>query len=93
VERRIRDGAASLGRDASNPFGETRTYAELAGNLRLPGGAAAVRRASGRNRVALLIPCHRMVGSDGELTGYGGGIWRKRRLLEIERAAGRAAIR
>jgi AraC family transcriptional regulator of adaptative response/methylated-DNA-[protein]-cysteine methyltransferase len=49
------------------------------------GSARAVGRANGRNRVAILIPCHRVIGSDGALTGYGGGLWRKQRLLDLER--------
>jgi AraC family transcriptional regulator of adaptative response/methylated-DNA-[protein]-cysteine methyltransferase len=44
-----------------------------------------VARANGANQIALLVPCHRVIGTDGSLTGYGGGLWRKRRLLEIER--------
>jgi O-6-methylguanine DNA methyltransferase len=47
----------------------------------------AVARANGDNRIAILIPCHRVIGSDGSLTGYGGKIWRKERLLALERAA------
>jgi len=47
-----------------------------------------VARANGDNRFAIVVPCHRVVGSDGSLTGYGGGLWRKRRLLEMERGAG-----
>jgi AraC family transcriptional regulator of adaptative response/methylated-DNA-[protein]-cysteine methyltransferase len=68
------------------PYGETRSYGELA---RAVGDAAAVRavaQANGRNRIAILVPCHRVIGADGGLGGYGGGVWRKRRLLEIEGA-------
>ena len=50
-----------------------------------PGTARAVARANGANQLALVIPCHRVIGSDGALTGYGGGLWRKQRLLEMER--------
>jgi AraC family transcriptional regulator of adaptative response/methylated-DNA-[protein]-cysteine methyltransferase len=46
-----------------------------------------VARANGDNRIAILIPCHRVIGANGDLTGYGGGLWRKKRLLEIERSA------
>jgi len=53
-----------------------------------PSAVRAVARANGDNRLAILIPCHRVIGADGALTGYGGGLWRKRRLLELE---GRAA--
>jgi AraC family transcriptional regulator of adaptative response/methylated-DNA-[protein]-cysteine methyltransferase len=66
------------------PYGETRTYEEQA---RVMGRASAVRavgRANGDNRIAIVIPCHRVIGSDGRLTGYGGGLWRKRALLELE---------
>lgn len=66
------------------PPGETRSYDEIAAALGRPGAARAVGRANGRNRVAILIPCHRVIGADGNLTGYGGGLWRKARLLELE---------
>lgn len=66
------------------PAGETRSYDEIALGLGRPGAARAVGRANGRNRVAILIPCHRVIGADGALTGYGGGLWRKQRLLELE---------
>ena len=66
------------------PSGTTRTYAELAVEIGRPTAVRAVARANGDNRIAILIPCHRVVGSDGKLTGYGGGLWRKQRLLEIE---------
>jgi AraC family transcriptional regulator of adaptative response/methylated-DNA-[protein]-cysteine methyltransferase len=69
------------------PRGETRSYEELAAAIGRPGAARAVGRANGRNRIALLIPCHRVLGADGALTGYGGGLWRKARLLELERGA------
>lgn len=73
------------------PYGETRSYAEQAAAVGRPSAVRAVAGANGRNRVAILVPCHRVVGADGRLAGYGGGVWRKRRLLEIERgAAGRA---
>jgi AraC family transcriptional regulator of adaptative response/methylated-DNA-[protein]-cysteine methyltransferase len=67
------------------PPGETRSYDELALALGRPGAARAVGRANGRNRIAILIPCHRVIGADGHLTGYGGGLWRKERLLALER--------
>ncbi|MGD2070720.1 MAG: trifunctional transcriptional activator/DNA repair protein Ada/methylated-DNA--[protein]-cysteine S-methyltransferase [Gemmatimonadota bacterium] len=71
------------------PYGTTVSYGELARRLGRPGAARAVARANGDNRLAVMIPCHRVVGSDGSLTGYGGGLWRKRRLLELEgRTAG-----
>ena len=68
------------------PFGETRTYADIARELGSPGAARAVGRANGLNRIAVLIPCHRVVNADGGLGGYGGGLWRKLRLLETEGA-------
>lgn len=67
--------------------GTTTTYQALARSLGRPKSARAVARAVGDNRIAIAIPCHRVVGSDGSLTGYGGGLWRKRRLLEVEGAA------
>ncbi len=68
------------------PFGETRTYADLARRLGVPGASRAVGRANGMNRIAILIPCHRVIAADGGLGGYGGGLWRKLRLLETEGA-------
>ena len=67
------------------PAGETRSYADLARMIGQPTATRAVARANGRNRIALLIPCHRVIGADGSLTGYGGGLWRKERLIAIER--------
>ncbi|MGI3164132.1 bifunctional transcriptional activator/DNA repair enzyme AdaA [Pseudooceanicola sp. 200-1SW] len=66
------------------PPGETRSYGALARSLGRPGSQRAVARANGANQIALVIPCHRVIGADGALTGYGGGLWRKQRLLEIE---------
>ena len=66
------------------PRGKTTTYAALARRLRKPQAVRAVGRANGLNPISLLVPCHRIVGSDGSLTGYGGGLDRKRRLLEHE---------
>jgi AraC family transcriptional regulator of adaptative response/methylated-DNA-[protein]-cysteine methyltransferase len=68
------------------PYGQTRTYAELARELGAPGAARAVGRANGANRIAIVIPCHRVVAAGGGLGGYGGGLWRKLRLLETEGA-------
>ncbi len=70
----------------SIPRGRTRSYGEVAADLGRPGAARAVARANGQNRVAVLVPCHRVVGADGRLTGYAGGLWRKRWLLELEGA-------
>lgn len=69
------------------PFGETRTYGDIAAELGGPATTRAVGTANGMNRIAILIPCHRVVRADGSLGGYGGGIWRKRRLLDLERAS------
>ncbi len=69
------------------PYGKTWSYGELARFLGIPTGTRAVARANGDNRVAIVIPCHRVIGSDGELTGYGGGLWRKRALLQREEPA------
>jgi AraC family transcriptional regulator of adaptative response/methylated-DNA-[protein]-cysteine methyltransferase len=66
------------------PYGTTTTYGALARSLGRADATRAVARANGDNRIAILIPCHRVVGSDGRLTGYGGGLWRKQRLLEHE---------
>lgn len=68
------------------PAGTTRSYAEQAAALGRPEAVRAVARANGDNRLAIVVPCHRVVGSDGRLTGYSGGLWRKRRLLELEAA-------
>jgi len=66
------------------PYGETRRYADIAEDLGVPGAARAVGNANGLNRIAILIPCHRVINADGSLGGYGGGLWRKLRLLEVE---------
>ena len=67
------------------PFGRTVSYDELAVNIGRPTAQRAVANANGQNRISILIPCHRVIGKDGSLTGYGGGLWRKRLLLELER--------
>jgi methylated-DNA-[protein]-cysteine S-methyltransferase len=66
------------------PFGATISYAELARRVGHPGAARAVGAANGRNPVAIVVPCHRVIGADGTLTGYGGGLDRKQWLLEHE---------
>lgn len=66
------------------PFGATTTYGDLARSLRRPRAARAVGAAVGRNQISILIPCHRVVGADGSLTGYAGGTSNKRRLLDLE---------
>jgi AraC family transcriptional regulator of adaptative response/methylated-DNA-[protein]-cysteine methyltransferase len=67
------------------PFGTTASYLDLARNVGRPTASRAVARANGQNPIVILIPCHRVIGKDGTLTGYGGGLWRKRLLLELER--------
>ena len=67
------------------PFGQTISYDDLARRIGQQTAQRAVARANGMNHVAILIPCHRVIGKDGSLTGYGGGLWRKRLLLELER--------
>lgn len=69
------------------PHGETIAYDELARRIGQPTAQRAVARANGMNRICILIPCHRVIGKDGSLTGYGGGLWRKRLLLDLERKA------
>jgi AraC family transcriptional regulator, regulatory protein of adaptative response / methylated-DNA-[protein]-cysteine methyltransferase len=74
------------------PYGETRTYENLAASLGSPRAHRAVGRANGFNRIAILIPCHRVVTKSGALGGYGGGVWRKQALLELERGSPGAAV-
>lgn len=66
------------------PYGETCSYKEIARRVGHPGAVRAVGTANGMNRISILIPCHRVVNANGELGGYGGGLWRKRMLLDIE---------
>jgi methylated-DNA-[protein]-cysteine S-methyltransferase len=68
------------------PFGETRSYGELAAALGHPGSARAVGAANRTNPIGIVVPCHRVIGADGTLTGYAGGIERKRFLLDHEAA-------
>ena len=68
------------------PYGETVTYGELAQRLGRPSAARAVGLANGRNPIGIIVPCHRVVGANGDLTGYGGGLERKRRLLDFEQS-------
>ena len=67
------------------PTGTTWTYGQLAEHVGKPAAVRSVARAVGENRLSIVVPCHRIVGSDGQLTGYGGGLWRKRYLLALER--------
>ena len=66
------------------PYGATVSYGELAAAIGQPSAARAVGLANGRNPISIIVPCHRVVGSDGSLTGYGGGLERKRYLLALE---------
>jgi len=68
------------------PYGGTRSYKEQAERIGNPKAVRAVARANGDNRIAIIIPCHRVIGSDGSLTGYGGGLWRKQYLLDLEKS-------
>jgi len=74
------------------PYGETWSYGELARALGQPGASRAVGLANGRNPLSIVVPCHRVVGSDGSITGYGGGVERKQTLLELERSAATPAL-
>lgn len=69
---------------AEIPYATTRSYAEQARRIGRPTAIRAVGAANGRNPLPIVLPCHRLVGSDGSLTGFGGGLWRKRFLLELE---------
>ena len=73
------------------PYGETRSYAEQAALLGRPSAVRAVANANGMNKIAIVIPCHRVIGADGRLTGYAGGVWRKQHLLDLERSFASAA--
>ncbi|MBW5801003.1 methylated-DNA--[protein]-cysteine S-methyltransferase [Halomonas elongata] len=77
-QRRVWEALATI------PFGETRNYAEIAEQLGCKGGQRAVGAANGRNPISIVVPCHRVIGSDGQLTGYAGGIGRKQWLLAHE---------
>lgn len=79
-QRRVWDGLLRI------PYGQTRSYAQLAAEIGAPLASRAVGTANGMNRIAILIPCHRVIAADGSLGGYGGGLWRKLRLLETEGA-------
>jgi methylated-DNA-[protein]-cysteine S-methyltransferase len=71
------------------PYGETVSYGEIARRVGQPGAARAVGTANGRNPIAVIVPCHRVIGANGALTGFGGGLERKRLLLELERGQAR----
>jgi methylated-DNA-[protein]-cysteine S-methyltransferase len=84
-ERRVWDEVRAI------PYGQTATYAEIAARIGRPGASRAVGRANAWNPIAIVVPCHRVVGSDGSLTGYAGGIEMKRALLDLEAGAAAAA--
>ena len=69
------------------PYGETRSYQQISVAIGQPGAVRAVGRANGLNRIAILMPCHRLVTKDGTLGGYGGGLRRKQYLLDLERSS------
>lgn len=69
------------------PFGSTNSYNDQAITINKPNATRAVANANGLNRISILIPCHRVIGVDGRLMGYGGGIWRKQWLLDMEKAS------
>jgi len=77
-QRRVWQGLRAI------PYGETRSYQAQAEALGQPQAVRAVAAANGANHIAILIPCHRVIGKDGTLTGYGGGLWRKEYLLNLE---------
>lgn len=70
------------------PYGETRSYGEIAAQIGSPAASRAVGLANGRNPISIVVPCHRVIGSTGRLTGYGGGLVRKRLLLDLEISPG-----
>jgi methylated-DNA-[protein]-cysteine S-methyltransferase len=78
-QRRVWDALRTI------PYGQTRTYGEIAAAAGQPGAARAVGLANGRNPIAVVVPCHRVIGAGGRLVGYGGGLDRKRALLDLER--------
>ncbi|SEH70682.1 methylated-DNA-[protein]-cysteine S-methyltransferase [Mycolicibacterium rutilum] len=67
------------------PYGETRSYGEIARQIGAPGASRAVGLANGHNPIGIIVPCHRVIGSNGSLTGYGGGLERKLALLDMEK--------
>ena len=66
------------------PYGQTKSYGQIAKAIKNPDSVRAVGRANGMNYISIVIPCHRVIGADGSLTGYGGKVWRKKKLLELE---------
>ena len=66
------------------PYGKTVSYQTQSNNIKMPKAVRAVANANGFNKISIIIPCHRVIGSDGTLTGYGGGLYRKKFLLDLE---------
>lgn len=79
-QRRVWDALLTI------PYGETRSYGEVARQIGAPGAFRAVGLANGHNPIGIIVPCHRVIGANGSLTGYGGGIDRKRALLQLEKS-------
>ena len=75
------------------PYGETRSYADMARRVGSPHAVRAIGRVNGQNRIAIVVPCHRVIRSDGSLCGYGGGRWRKQWLLDLEARGARCEAR
>ena len=73
------------------PYGQTRSYSDMARRVGSPGAVRAIGRVNGQNRIAIVVPCHRVIRSDGSLCGYGGGRWRKQWLLDLETKGAPAA--
>jgi methylated-DNA-[protein]-cysteine S-methyltransferase len=80
-QRRVWDALTTI------PYGKTASYGQIAAAIGAPGAARAVGLANGRNPISIIVPCHRVIGSGGALTGYGGGLDRKRYLLGLETGA------
>jgi len=80
-QRRVWDALSEI------PYGKTRSYGEIARRIGRPGAARAVGLASGRNPIPIIVPCHRVIGANGTLTGYAGGLETKRALLDLEQAS------
>ena len=81
-QRRVWDAVSAI------PYGATASYSEIAAEVCTPAACRAVGAANGRNPLAIVVPCHRVIGAAGALTGYGGGLDRKRALLDLEATAG-----
>lgn len=74
------------------PYGQTRSYAQQARAIGRPTATRAIAAANGQNKISIVVPCHRVIGSDGSLTGFGGGLPRKRALLELEGGAAQGRL-